>query len=127
MDKSIQKLIKTTFKHLLNSISLIAIGLSAPLLSQELIDPTKPLSYKTKNSKRSPKTSSSSSSLPNLNAIIQSKEQNSAIINNQHLVVGQWVSGYKLLKIDSNSVVIKNKNKRHRLYLFPEVSQSVSE
>ncbi|RJG49972.1 MSHA biogenesis protein MshK [Motilimonas pumila] len=78
----------------------------------ELQDPTAP-----KNQTKVV-TTKKSVGLPNLQSIVISQNKRAALINNRQYRVGQYVSGYKVIKIDSNQVWLEKDGKTVRLSVF---------
>lgn len=78
----------------------------------KLQDPTAP-----KNQAK-PAATKKAASLPNLQSIVISQSKRAAVINNRQYRVGQYVAGYKLIKIDSNHVWLEKSGKTVRLSVF---------
>jgi len=113
-------LLKATGTNILFCL-LLCLSLLSNSSAQELQDPTRPITYQPTN-----KIGKTKNYLPKLSAIIYDAETKSAILNNHIKLVGQTVSGYKLLKIGPNFVILIRNSKHYRLDLFPVVSKSVT-
>lgn len=80
-----------------------------------LVDPTKPLHYKTASVKKMQR-----SALPQLTSILTHADQHSAVLNNQLYKTGQWVGGYHIKRIEAHAVVLDYKNKSYKLSLYAD-------
>jgi len=100
-------------KYIILCGSLISANLMADGIL--LADPTTPLDYKITSS---PKVARSA--LPQLQSILGNKGQRRAILNNQLYDAGQWVSGYQIMRIDSDAVLLQQNNHAYTLNLYPQ-------
>ncbi|SET64291.1 hypothetical protein [Thalassotalea agarivorans] len=91
---------------------LLTMLLIAPNALAAEVDPTRPLSY------RAP-VKSVSEPVFYLQSIVLSKEHgHTAIINDTLVAEGQSISGYKVVSISNNSVLLSSGEKRKSLSLF---------
>ena len=90
-------------------VSLLLAALSASVAAEPLQDPLRPpgVGSKTAAHKATPRKMSWS-----LDAVLVSPQRSVAIINGQPLQLGGEIAGYRLVKIDSGSVVLQKKQKK---------------
>ncbi len=94
---------------------LLTLIISSNVLAQSeaLVDPTKPLNFQVNK-----EIKVYQASLPNLQSIVVKFGKSQAIINNQLYQQGQSVSGYKIILIDTEKVLLTYKNKTYKLTLY---------
>lgn len=100
------------FKNTL--ITVISLMLFIPISFAQ--DPTKPIGYQ---SQAKPKVKKNTGKLI-LNAVIASRGEKMAIINDQILQVGDRVQGYRLVAIGSHQATLRSKTKEITLSMVQE-------
>ena len=86
-------------------------GFCGAATSEQFVDPMRPVHYQTSTAK----TSTVGKKEPvktkgwKLLAVLTSTERSVAVINGRSLQLGDHLEGYKLVKIDPDKVVLKNK------------------
>lgn len=90
--------------------------LFCPLLwaadSGGLKDPLQPLNYQSPVTPASPEMSVKKRTVWRLGAILIAAEREVAMINGQSLQIGDMLDGYRLVKIESASVLLQKKNEK---------------
>ncbi len=82
--------------------------------SEPFVDPMRPVRYQEPVVTPPTMTKSTLEKIRNwqLTAVLISAGRSVAVINGKSLQVGELLDGYKLIQIDSNRVVLKNKQRR---------------
>ena len=83
-----------------------------------LNDPTKPLGYQVKVKKKKYR-----SRLPLLQSIVVDNKKRRAIMNNKYYEVGQNVSGYKISRIEKDTVYLLYRSKVYTVSLYSNSEQ----
>lgn len=79
-----------------------------------LKDPTQPIGYKTKSSKKR----YTRPALPVLQSVVVNQSNKRAIMNNKYYEVGQKVNGYRLTRIGKEAVWLVYAGKTYRISLY---------
>ena len=86
-------------------------GFSGAATSEQFVDPMRPVNYQNSAAKTSivGKKERVSTKGWKLLAVLTSTERSVAVINGRSLQLGDHLEGFKLVKIDPDKVVLKNK------------------
>jgi MSHA biogenesis protein MshK len=88
-----------------------------------LVDPTVPPGA----TNESPvKSASTKVQLPSLSAIFIGTQTPGAVLNGQFIELGQWIRGYRLLRVAENAVTLVRNNKQYRVELDKVVVKTPS-
>lgn len=79
-----------------------------------LKDPTQPLGYKAKSTKKRVKRPA----LPVLQSVVVNENRKRAIMNSKFYEVGQKINGYRLKRIDKEAVWLHYAGKSYRVSLY---------
>ena len=95
-------------------LMLLVFGVAGPggaATSEQFVDPMRPVHYQTPAAKTSTVGKKNQVDTRNwkLLAVLTSVGRSVAVINGRSLQLGDHIDGYKLVKIDSDRVVLKNK------------------
>lgn len=91
----------------------LILSVNAVVNAAPLVDPTKPLDYKSK-----PVSKKQRAVLPKLQSILAKGKQWQAIINNKLYTTGQRVNGYQITRIEKDVVFLRYKSSSYQLTLY---------
>lgn len=97
---------------------LFSAGIAFASVASADQDPTAPLGWMKPKTVKAPTKNVVRYSLPELQSIICDKEECSAILNNQVVSKGDTIRGYRINKIDSETVRVQRSGKLWTLSLF---------
>jgi len=97
-------------KYILFLCLLISVNVTA---KTALIDPTKPLHFKSEVHKKK-----QLAVLPKLQSILDDGKQRRAILNNQLYKTGQWIGEYQITAIKSDALFLRYKKRLYKLSLY---------
>jgi hypothetical protein len=100
--------------------SLLLIGNAASVLGQQLSDPTVP-AMRARSAAANAKDSQDGVLV--LQSILMRARQRSAIINGEHVMLGQKIGSMRVVKIDDSEVTLLGGGERRTLKLFPGVEK----
>ena len=93
------------------------VGDCCAATAEQLVDPMRPVRYQTPVLTDSTMTKTIPKKIHNwkFTAVLISAGRSVAVINGKSLQVGERLDGYKLIQIDSDRVVLKNKQRKLEL------------